>query len=161
MADTQLRRHSRTSRKLKLIEPKIVVDEKPQPSLREAILRPLRDHNASKVGQVVIEPFAVFLRHPESDEIVGGLWGASAADWLFIELLYVPDELRTRGIGSSLMRKAEEIAVKRGCIGIKLDTFTFQAPGFYEKLGYRIFGKLADHPKGHEQIYYFKNLTKK
>ena len=144
----------------KVIEPKIVLDEKPDATLREAILRPLIDYNASKIGPVVIEPLAVCLRHPETDAIIGGLWGSFAADWLFVELLYVPDELRTRGIGSSLMRKAEEVAARRGCVGIKLDTFTFQAPGFYEKLGYRMFGKLVDHPKGHEQIYYFKNLTK-
>ncbi len=145
---------------MKLIEPKIVVDETPASALREEILRPLRDYNASKVGSVVIEPFAVFLRHPESDAIIGGLWGTSAAGWLYIELLYVPDEFRTRGIGSSLIRKAEEVAAKRGCIGIRLDTFTFQAPGFYEKLGYRMFGKLMGHPEGHDQIYYFKLLTK-
>ena len=144
-----------------MIEPRIVVDEKPQPNLREAILRPLRDYNTSKVGPVVVEPLAVFLRHPESDAIIGGLWGHLAADWLTIELLYVPDELRRRGIGSSLMKEAEEIAAKRGCVGIKLDTHTFQAPGFYEKLGYRAFGRLMmDHPGGHELIYYFKNLTK-
>jgi ribosomal protein S18 acetylase RimI-like enzyme len=56
------------------------------------------------------------------------------------------------------MKKAEEIAANRGCLGIRLDTFSFQAPGFYEKLGYRIFGRLANHPKGHERIYYFKEL---
>ena len=144
-----------------MIDPRIIVDEKPEPSLREAILRPLRDYNASKIGPVIVEPLAVFLRHPESDAIIGGLWGTLVADWLSIELLYVPDELRMRGIGSSLMKKAEEIAAKHGCIGIKLDTFTFQAPGFYERLGYRAFGRLMDHPKGHEQIYYFKNLTRK
>jgi GNAT superfamily N-acetyltransferase len=146
---------------LKLIEPKIVVDETPDSDLREAILRPLRDYNTSKIGPVVVEPLAVFLRHTESDAIIGGLWGSSAAGWLFIELLYVPEEFRTRGLGSSLIRHAEEIATKRGCVGIRLDTFTFQAPGFYEKLGYRTFGKLIGHPEGHEQIYYFKNLTKK
>ena len=144
-----------------MIEPNIVVDEKPHLSLRTAILRPLRDYNTSKIGPVAVEPLAVFLRHPESDAIIGGLWGVSVGDWLSIELLYVPDELRRRRIGSSLMRKAEEIAAKRGCVGIKLDTFTFQAPGFYEKLGYRPFGKLMHHPKGHEQIYYFKDLSKK
>src|SRR5437016_5268347 len=133
-------RHSKL-RTLNLIEPKIVIDEKPEPSLREAILRPLVDYNASKVGPIIVEPLAVFLRHPESDAIIGGLWGHLAADWLSIELLYVPDELRARGIGSSLMRKAEEIAAKRGCVGVQLDTFSFQAPGFYEKLGYRAFGK--------------------
>ncbi|HMI97132.1 MAG TPA: GNAT family N-acetyltransferase [Micropepsaceae bacterium] len=144
-----------------MIEPKIVIDEKPDSSLRDEILRPLRDYNVSRIGAVVIEPLAIFLRHPGNDAIIGGLWGTSAAGWLHIELLYVPEEFRTRGLGSSLIKRAEEIAAKRGCVGVRLDTFSFQAPGFYEKLGYRTFGKLVVHPEGHEQIYYFKNLTKK
>jgi GNAT superfamily N-acetyltransferase len=136
----------------------ITVDERPDPSLREKILLLLKDYNTTQVGPVVIEPLAIFLRHPESEAIVGGLWGTFAAGWLAIELLYVPAEFRMRGTGSSLMKKAEEIARKRACIGIRLDTFTFQAPGFYEKLGYRAFGKLSDHPKGHAQIFYFREL---
>lgn len=144
-----------------MIEPEIVVDENPDSNLREEILRPLRNYNKSKIGPVVIEPVAVYLRHPENQAIIGGLWGIFAGDWLSIELLYVPDEFRSRGIGSSVIKKAEELAAKRGCVGIRLDTFTFQAPGFYEKVGYQAFGKLVDHPKGHAQIYYFKNLIQK
>jgi len=142
-----------------LIEPKLVVDEMPDPIFREAILRPLLNYNSGKVGTTTLEPLAILLRHPETDEIIGGLWGSSAYDWLFIDLLYVPDELRMRGVGSSLMKRAEEVAAKRGCVGIWVDTYTFQAPGFYEKVGYKTYGKLTDHPKGHERICYFKKLV--
>jgi len=141
-----------------MTEPRIDVDEKPDPEFRQAILGPLADYNAGKVGGFRPEPVAVLLRHPVSDEIIGGLWGIVVADWLFVELLFVPEDRRTKGLGSSLMKQAEAIAVRRGCVGIRLDTYTFQAPGFYEKLGYMAFGRLDNHPRGHQRIYYCKTL---
>jgi GNAT superfamily N-acetyltransferase len=136
----------------------IVLVERPDPGLRETILRPLVDYNASIAGATTVEPLAIVLRDPESDAIIGGLWAISAYDWLYIELLFVPEELRAQGIGSQLMKKAEEIAAQRGHIGVRLDSFSFQAPRFYEKLGYREYGRLANIPEGHERIYYFKTL---
>jgi ribosomal protein S18 acetylase RimI-like enzyme len=138
--------------------PVIVVDEKPDPGLRDEILRPLRAFNESQVGPLSTELLAICLRHPDTDSVIGGLWGRSVADWLYVDLLVVPEDRRGRGLGTSLIRKAEQIARKRGCTGIWLYTATFQAPGFYEKMGFRIFGKLADYPKGHDNIYYMKRL---
>jgi GNAT superfamily N-acetyltransferase len=141
-----------------MVQPKFVLVEQPGHEHRDEIFRLLVDYNTSKIGPAVVEPLAIVLQDPESDAIIGGLWGESYYDWLFINFLIVPDSCRKRGVGSALMKKAEEIAANRGCLGIRLDTFSFQAPGFYEKLGYRIFGKLVNHPKGHERIYYFKEL---
>ncbi len=143
-----------------MVLPEVIAVETPGPEHHDEILRLLLEFNTSKVGPTILEPLAVTLRHPESDAILGGLWGESYYDWLFIELLIVPDKFRKRGMGSSLMKKAEEIAVGRGCVGIRVDTFSFQAPGFYEKLGYRSFGKLVNQPIGYERIYYFKTLSK-
>lgn len=139
-----------------MAEPKVVIDEAPGQGLREEILRPLRAYNESKVGPLQARMLAIALRDPDSDAVTGGLWGYSVADWLFVDLLVVPERWRKRGLGTSLMQKAEEIAVARGCAGIWLHTGTFQAPGFYEKLGYRPFGELADFPKGYKTIYYCK-----
>ena len=117
-----------------MTEPDIIVDETPGPGIREAILRPLREYNISKVGPIAVEPLAILLRDPESGTIVGGLWGQSVADWLYVDLLSVPEKARARGIGSALMRKAEEIAVKRNCAGVWLNTGSFQAPAFSKSL---------------------------
>ena len=141
-----------------MVQPKLIVVEHPGHEHRDEIFRLLLDYNTSKIGPAVVEPLAIALQDPESDAIIGGLWGESYYDWLFINFLIVPDKFRKCGIGSALMKKAEEIAANRGCLGIRLDTFSFQAPGFYEKLGYRIYGRLVNHPKGHERIYYFKEL---
>lgn len=66
---------------------------------------------------------------------------------MYVELLAVPDALRGEGAGAALMKKAEALAVERGCVGAWLDTFAFQARGFYEKLGYAVFGEITDHPR--------------
>jgi ribosomal protein S18 acetylase RimI-like enzyme len=75
-----------------------------------------------------------------------------------VDLLVVPEEFRGQGLGTELLRKAEDIAKKRGCTGIWLHTATFQAPGFYEKLGFQAFGNVPDYPPGHTTIYYMKRL---
>jgi GNAT superfamily N-acetyltransferase len=141
-----------------VIQPKFVVSEKPDTDLRDAILRPLLNYNAGKVGRTLTGSLAIALKHPDTDEIIGGLWATSAYNWLFIDLLFIPKEFSGRGIGSSLIRQAEQMAITRGHVGIRLDTMSFQAPGFYEKLGYQKFGRLENYPMGHEQIYYFKML---
>jgi GNAT superfamily N-acetyltransferase len=77
---------------------------------------------------------------------VGGLWASCLYDWLAIELVFVPEHARRQGTGATLLREAEQAAKARGCVGAWLDTFSFQARGFYEKLGYRLAGEIADHP---------------
>jgi GNAT superfamily N-acetyltransferase len=138
--------------------PRPGVVEHPAPEHRAAILDLLRRHNTSDDTKPVVNPVAIVLREPNDDTIIGGLWGSSAFDWLFIDLIFVPEEFRLRGLGSTLVRSAEEIAQSRGCLGVQLNTFSFESPGFYEKLGYRTFGKLEGCPRGHQRIYFCKLL---
>jgi ribosomal protein S18 acetylase RimI-like enzyme len=141
-----------------MAQPRIDIDENPDLALRNEILKPLRDFNESRVGAIKPEMVAIALRDSESSEITGGLWGICAAGWLYVDLLVVPEEFRGQGLGTELLRKAEDIAKKRGCTGIWMHTATFQAPGFYEKLGFRAFGNVPDYPPGHTTIYYMKRL---
>jgi GNAT superfamily N-acetyltransferase len=76
-----------------------------------------------------------------------------------VELLFVPKEYRGAGLGTELMRLAEEEARRRGCRGAWLDTFSFQARGFYERLGYSVFGTIGDHPPGHSRFFMKKALA--
>ena len=85
---------------------------RPCPKDREAIFDPLLKYNDSKAGTPSLAALAVLLGDPEHGTVVGGLWGHSVYDWLSIELLFVPEEIRRNGIGSTLMRKAEAVAVK-------------------------------------------------
>lgn len=70
----------------------------------------------------------------------------------------MPETLRGSGLGASLMRRAEEEAVRRGCRGAWLDTFSFQARGFYERLGYTVFGTIQDYPPGHRRHFMQKTF---
>jgi GNAT superfamily N-acetyltransferase len=138
--------------------PNIDIDESPDPGLRDVILQPLKAFNESHIGPVKPEPLAITLRDPESGAVTGGLWGSSVVGWLYVDLLVVPEGFRGQGLGTALLQTAEEIARKRGCIGMWLHTATFQAPGFYEKLGFQAFGTVPDYPRGHGTIYYSKRL---
>ena len=119
---------------------------------------PLLAHNQVNGGDDAHETFALLLRDPDSNEVIGGLYGKVSYRWLLIDLVSVPESMRGQGIGERLMRMAEEVAQKKHCIGIWLETFSFQAPGFYRKLGYSEFGRLADYPPGHTRFYYQKSL---
>ncbi len=90
--------------------------------------------------------------------LAGGFWGATMFEWLHVGLLFVPESLRGQGVGAALMATAEDEARKRGCRGAFVDTFSFQAAPFYEKLGYVRFGTLEDYPPGHSQIYFSKRF---
>jgi len=133
-----------------------IVDD-PTPEDRAAILAPLVEYNLRNAPPPNPLPLAILLKD-EAGATTGGLWGRSVYDWLFVELLAVPETSRGQGVGEALLRRAEEIAAERGCIGVWLDTFAFQARGFYEKLGYSQFGQLDDHPKGSARYFMSKRL---
>jgi GNAT superfamily N-acetyltransferase len=101
-------------------------------------------------------PLAVFAR--EGGRIVAGLAGETYSGWLFTRYLWVSDALRGQGIGRKLMSDAEVRALERGCHSAWVDTFSFQAPDFYRKLGYHVFGEL-DYPPGHTRIFLQKRLA--
>ncbi|MBV4457809.1 GNAT family N-acetyltransferase [Pseudomonas sp. COR58] len=124
---------------------------------RLAILAPLHAYNVAQAGIAPSTPLTLLVRD-DSGAILGGLYGRFVCEWLFVDLLSVPEAGRGQGIGSRLMGMAEELAREKGCFGIWLDTFDFQAPVFYRKLGYSEFGELADYPPGHKRLFFQKRL---
>ena len=91
--------------------------------------------------------------------IRAGLIGHCYAGWLFVALLWVHVDLRRAGIGSRLIAEAERHAREFGCHSAWVDTFSFQAPDFYPRFGYREFARL-DYPPSHERIFFRKALTR-
>ena len=81
-------------------------------------------------------------------QLVGGLVGLAYLDWLHVQALWLQEELRGHGYGSSMLAKAEAEAIRLGCTGACLETLSFQALPFYQKRGYAIYGELADFPIG-------------
>lgn len=95
----------------------------------------------------------------DGDEVVGGIL-AQVYCWniLYIDVLWVKDAYRNKGYASALVNDIESKAKEMGCHICHLDTFDFQAKGFYEKLGYAVFGVLEDCPEGHNRYYLSKKL---
>lgn len=71
----------------------------------------------------------------------------------------MPEQARGQGMGTKLMHMAEDLAREKNCIGVWLDTFDFQAPGFYQKLGYSELDQIVDYPPGHKRFFFQKRLT--
>lgn len=131
--------------------------ESPTDEVRKAIASSLGHFNAENGYPPDRQTVAITLAD-EGGPIVGGLWGKTVYDWLFVEFLVVPASLRGRDFGSRLMITAEQIAIERGCVGAWLTTFTFQAQGFYEKLGYEVFGALDKSPGPNVRLFMRKPL---
>lgn len=128
------------------------------PEAREAVLAPLAAYNQAQAGPPSPRPLAVLLRDGEG-AIRGGLWGRTSWGWLFVELLAVPEGFRGQGLGAALLARAEEEASRRGCVGVWLDTFSFQAPGFYARQGYVEVGRIEGYPPGHSRVFLRKTLN--
>ncbi len=139
--------------------PTIVVPDVPDRADRERLLNFLAEFEADKAGPLHIKSLAILIKD-QAGATIGGVWGTSLFRWLVIESVFVPETLRGTGTGTRIMRQAEAIALERGCIGIWLDTYSFQARGFYEKLGFEVFGQVDDHPPGAQRFFMRKRIAK-
>ncbi len=102
--------------------------------------------------------FAVTVRTPDDNTIIGGAKCKIGEGMLFIEWLWIDDNARG-GTGTRVMAMAESHALAQGCTKAYLDTFNFQARGFYEKLGYEVFGTLTFPGGAIERHYMCKDLV--
>jgi GNAT superfamily N-acetyltransferase len=129
----------------------------PCPETIAAIEKGLDSFNLSKVGYDDQQTVWLVARD-ETGTVQGGLKGYTFFTWSFVSWLWVDENHRGKGLGSDLLDRMEAIARNRNCRGIYLDTFTFQAPSFYQKLGYQEFGRLDDIPPGYSRIWMKKML---
>ncbi len=131
--------------------------ERPTEEQRLAVAIGLRDYNLRFMPTEPYMPVAFLLQQGEAPPS-GGLVGMVYWGSFYVDLLWVPDALRAQGIGARLMAQAEEYARRYGCRLIHVDTMSFQARGFYEKIGYTVFGTLTGYPHGVERYYLVKHL---
>ena len=135
-------------------EYKIVYTEEPEWGIIGGGISAYNDqHGGDSKGQLLC-----FVLQGPGEEVVGGVIGETHWDWLYINLMWIREDLRKQGYGKRLLELAEDEARKRGAKNAYLDTFSFQAPEFYHKYGYRVFGELKDFPAGHQRYYCRKEL---
>lgn len=127
--------------------PAPVITEFPDPVWRDVIAAGLEGFNTGRGGPGEWRQIAAVIQD-EAGAVIGGLWGVTSYGWLSIDLLFVPPEFRGIGLGAEVLGRAESEARRRGCRGAWLYTFDFQAPGFYERMGYTRFGELGNAPPG-------------
>jgi GNAT superfamily N-acetyltransferase len=101
----------------------------------------------------------VFCLRDDTEAFHGGVSGYIWGGWLHVTMLWLDESLRGRGFGSALLEAAEQHARERSCGDAHVQTFDFQAPSFYQRHGYEVFGKLADCPRGHTSLFLRKRLV--
>jgi GNAT superfamily N-acetyltransferase len=124
----------------------------------EFLCNNLYEFNMKKTGRYDGRRITILLRDTDH-QVAGGLYGWTAFDLLNVEILWVRENARGKGYGRRLLLAAEEEALERGCRYAKIDTFSFQALEFYEKMNYSIFGVLEDDVSKYTWYFLKKDLT--
>jgi GNAT superfamily N-acetyltransferase len=134
-----------------------VIEDEP----RHQDVRTLEDglyrYNVEQTGRDDGRWLAIFVRDADG-KIMAGLSGWTWAGWLKVANLWVRPDLRRKGQGRELLTAAETEATARGCTRATLDTYSFQAPVFYQRLGYTIVAVVDDMPPGHKHYTLVKDL---
>lgn len=128
---------------------------------RKTVINGINSYNLSRVAALAdVWTPVEFVAKNEAGEVVAGILGGIGYwNGLEIHILWVADNYRSKGIGKQLLQHAENFAAAKGATISILDTFDFQAEGFYLKNGYTPFGELNNFPNGHRRIYLSKTLN--
>lgn len=138
--------------------PTLIVESEPDLANIRQLEECLYAFNVAATGIGNGKLFSVFLRGPDGT-VIGGIHGWTWAGTCYVRLLYVPPDQRGQGHGSRLMAAIEQEAQARGCHEIVLHTHDFQAPGFYQKLGFEVVGRPAEFPRGYQFFTMVKALA--
>jgi len=119
----------------------------------------LYEFNAGATGINDGQLLGVFLRD-DTGAIIAAATGHTWGGVCELRQVWVAEPLRKRGVGRLLMAKAEAEAIQRDCRQLLLTTHSFQAPGFYRKLGFEVVSEIADCPRGHSHLTLLKTLAR-
>jgi ribosomal protein S18 acetylase RimI-like enzyme len=126
--------------------------------LLEAVRAGMRRYTESQVPWEGYDDLTVVARDDQG-QLIGAALGEAGRGWLHLSVVWVDERFRQQRVGRQLVEMIEVEARRRGCHSAYLDTFSYQAPLFYEKLGYVVFGTLDDYPVGHRRFYMCKRLV--
>ena len=134
-----------------------MTNSEPNPEDRQIMVDGMLAYHKSKGHPRKTEFYSILLRGIDR-KVVGTIVVSFLWNGMHINSLWIDDLIRNQGWGSKLLKMAEEEGMKRGCALAYTDTYSWQAPLFYEKMGYALYGKLDDFPKGSSLSYYCKKL---
>jgi GNAT superfamily N-acetyltransferase len=143
------------------MEPQLRFSDTPPPDAFRELWTTLLRFNEAAVGEATFHTLAVLLTEAASEAPIGGLWGRSLWGSLYIDILFVPETWRGRGIGTKLVAAAEAEGIRRGCHVMWTDTYAFQARPFYEKLGFTVFGRLDGPAPMFPHVFLKKDLGRR
>lgn len=136
---------------------KVIVDHNPSQSDNEVVKEGLIKSYEAQFGERDKE-FSVFLKN-ESGKVFGGIQAMFDSEAIYIEALWIAENLRKQGYGKQLLATVEREALKNGCRTSLVDTWDFQAEEFYLKTGYEKIGELKNYWHGHSKLFLRKNLN--
>lgn len=125
--------------------------DNPPPQFVQTLRAALTRYNQSVTGEARQQLLAV-CANDKAERTVGAVYGWIQWGWLYIDLIWIEETLRGQGIGSRLLARLEDAALERGVDRVRLDTGSFQAPGFYQRHGFEIYAQLdivADDGSNH------------
>jgi GNAT superfamily N-acetyltransferase len=126
----------------------------------DEVAKGIIEFNQKQTGLTLVPPQkATRVAFDENGKVIGGILCnyIDIMDNLFVDILWVDEKYRGKGIGSALLSSVEDFARERNCILVHLETLDFQAKDFYLKQGYSVFGTL-EGPPGHERYFMNKNV---
>jgi len=138
--------------------PDLLIEEHPNPRDLDFVSDQIDTFNIAVTGIDDWRALAIFVRD-DAGNIVAGITGGTWAGYLDIKNLWVCERLRGQGLGRRLLLAAEREASARGCAQVLLDTHDFQAPEFYKKLGYSVFGVFENIGGRYNRYYLRKKLV--
>ena len=138
--------------------PSISVTDTIDAAVSQAIGGRLNAFNDDVTGISDRNPLAVVVSDPATGKVLGGAIGRSSLGLLFLDLFFLPKELRGSGLGTKVLTAFEDEGRRRGCRSAVLYTISFQAPDFYARNGWRRFGEIACDPPGTSRIFMSKEL---
>jgi GNAT superfamily N-acetyltransferase len=137
---------------------RITLEPVPASPHAQAIGQILSNYNTQHVGSYDGKPLILLLRD-DAGQVLGGLRGNTAWNWLYVEALAIAEPARGQDWGTQLLAAAEHEAAARGCHSAYLDTFDFQALPFYQKQGYTLFGTLDGFAGHHKRFFLQKRFA--
>jgi len=133
------------------------VEDDPDPLVAALLEAQVRRETVAACGHGDDVELAVLVR--DGGAVRAGVYGWTWGGCCELESLWVEPSLRGQGLGSRLLAAAEAAALARGCRQVVLFTYEVQAPGFYERRGYEIVGRVDDYPAGAAALWFRKRLS--